>query len=41
MFMHRVFMILSSADNVVHRELSFPYAFNSKKQGWMDEKNGC
>ncbi len=37
MFMNRIFMILSSADNVVHRELSFPYAFNSKKQGWMDE----
>lgn len=29
-------MILSSADEVVHRELSLPYAYNSKKQGWMD-----
>jgi hypothetical protein len=30
-------MILSTADKVVHEELSFPYAFNSKKQGWMDQ----
>ena len=30
-------MILSSADEVVHRELSFPYAYNSKKQSWMDQ----
>ncbi len=30
-------MILSSADEIVHRELSFPYAYNSKKQGWMDQ----
>ena len=35
--MHRVFLILSTADTVVHEELSFPYAMNSKKQGWMDE----
>jgi hypothetical protein len=35
--MHRVFMILSTADTVVHEELSFPYALNSKKKGWMDE----
>jgi len=35
--MHRLFMILSSADPVVHRELSIPYAYNSKKQEWMDE----
>lgn len=30
-------MILSTADMVVHEELSFPYAMNSKKNGWMDE----
>jgi hypothetical protein len=30
-------MILSTADTIVHEELSFPYAINSKKQGWMDE----
>ena len=30
-------MILSTADTVVHEELSFPYAMNSKKNGWMDE----
>ncbi len=35
--MHRVFMILSSADKIVHQELSFPYSYNSKKQGWMDQ----
>jgi hypothetical protein len=35
--MHRVFIILSTADTVVHEELSFPYAMNSKKNGWMDE----
>ncbi|MCK4896739.1 MAG: DsrE family protein [Candidatus Heimdallarchaeota archaeon] len=35
--MHRVFMILSSADTVVHDELSFKYAYNALKQGWMDQ----
>ncbi len=35
--MHRVFMILSTADIIVHEELSFPYATNSMKQGWMDQ----
>ena len=35
--MHRVFMILSSADIIVHEELSFLYALNSMKQGWMDQ----
>ncbi|MHA1829519.1 MAG: DsrE family protein [Candidatus Heimdallarchaeaceae archaeon] len=30
-------MILSSADTVVHYELSFPYAYNAMKQGWMDQ----
>jgi hypothetical protein len=30
-------MILSTADTVVHEELSFPYAMNSIKNGWMDE----
>lgn len=35
--MNRVFMILSSADLVVHDELSFKYAYNAKKQGWMDQ----
>ncbi len=30
-------MILSSADLEVHNELSFKYAYNAKKQGWMDE----
>ena len=29
-------MILSSADLEVHNELSFKYAYNAKKQGWMD-----
>ncbi len=37
MIMNRVFMILSTADKVVHEELSFPYAYNSLKQGWMDQ----
>ncbi len=35
--MNKVFLILSSADSVVHRELSFPYSFNSKTKGWMDQ----
>ena len=35
--MHRVFIIMSSKDIVVHRELSFPYSYNSKSKGWMDE----
>ena len=35
--MDRVFMILSSADVVVHEELSFKYAFNAVKHEWMDE----
>lgn len=35
--MHRVFMILSSADTVVHDDLSFKYAYNALKQGWMDQ----
>ena len=35
--MDRVFMILSSADTVVHEELSFKYAFNAVKHSWMDE----
>lgn len=30
-------MILSSADTIVHRELSFPYSYNSKTRGWMDQ----
>ena len=30
-------MILSSADTVVHAELSFKYAYNALKQGWMDQ----
>lgn len=36
-FMHRVFIILSSADIIVYEELSFPYATNSLKQEWMDQ----
>lgn len=35
--MHRVFIILSSADIIVYEELSFPYATNSLKQEWMDQ----
>ncbi|MHA1400701.1 MAG: DsrE family protein [Candidatus Heimdallarchaeaceae archaeon] len=35
--MHRVFMILTSGDVVVHQEASFKYAYNAKKQGWMDQ----
>ncbi len=35
--MHRVFIILSSVDTVVHNELSFKYAYNALKQGWMDQ----
>jgi hypothetical protein len=30
-------MILSSADTVVHDDLSFKYAYNALKQGWMDQ----
>jgi hypothetical protein len=30
-------MILSSADTAVHDNLSFKYAYNALKQGWMDQ----
>lgn len=35
--MDKIFMILSSADVVVHEELSFKYAFNAMKHKWMEE----
>ena len=35
--MDRVFMILSSADRLVHEELTFMYANGALKHEWMDE----
>ncbi|MHA1198670.1 MAG: DsrE family protein [Candidatus Heimdallarchaeaceae archaeon] len=35
--MDKIFLILSSADRIIHEELSFPYAFNSMKRNWWDQ----
>ena len=35
--MSNVFMILSSGDKEVHNEISFMYAPNALKFGWMDK----